>query len=128
MRRAAFGALANKINHELRAYRARLFLGFGPQEIAMSLFTDEGALRSFCARILGWSIERVGAVEHVLRSIKLAVAHRAALVLLGETNLVPIAHALHRRMFGAKQSFVVPSPPRPPPNATRGRSSRRPSR
>jgi len=76
----------------------------------MSLFTDEGALRSFCARILGWSIERVGAVEHALRSIEFAAAHRAALVLLGETNLVSIAHALHRRMFGAGQPFVVCNP------------------
>jgi len=76
----------------------------------MSLFTDEGALRSFCARILGWSIERVGAVEHALRSIEFAAAHRAALMLLGETNLVSIAHALHRRMFGAGQPFVVCNP------------------
>lgn len=44
----------------------------------MSLATDEGALRSFCARILGWSTERAVAVEHALRSIELAMAHRAA--------------------------------------------------
>jgi hypothetical protein len=76
----------------------------------MSLSTDEGALRSFCARVLGWSIERVGAVEHAFRSIEFAVAHRAALVLLGETDLVSIAHALHGRMFGAGQPFVVSNP------------------
>ena len=31
MRCAALGALANQINHELRANRARLFSGFGPK-------------------------------------------------------------------------------------------------
>jgi len=71
----------------------------------MSLFTDEGALRSFCARILGWSIERAGAVEHAIRSIEFAVAHRVALMLLGETILVSLARALHRRMLGAEQPF-----------------------
>jgi len=76
----------------------------------MSLFTDEGALRSFCARILGWSIERAGAVEHAIRSIEFAVVHRVALVLLGETILVSLAHALHHRVFGAGQPFVLCNP------------------
>jgi hypothetical protein len=67
----------------------------------------EGALRSFCARILGWSIERAGAVEHAIRSIEFAVAHRVALMLLGETILVSLAHALHHRVFGAGQPFVL---------------------
>ena len=35
------------------------------------------------------------------------MAHRTALVLLGETDLVPIAQALHRRTLGAEQPFVV---------------------
>ena len=76
----------------------------------MFLSTDEGALRSFLARILGWSTERAAAVEHALRSIEFAVAHRLALMLLGETDLVPIAHALHRRMFGAERPFIVCNP------------------
>jgi hypothetical protein len=100
----------------------------------MSLFTDEGALRSFCARVLRCSTERAGAVEHALRSIEFAAAHRVALVLLGETILVSIAHALHRRMLGAEQPTRQASAPRrrpspiPCPNATRGHSIRRPSR
>jgi hypothetical protein len=73
----------------------------------MSLATDEGTLRRFCARILGWSTERAVAVEHALRSIEFAMAHRAAFVLLGDADLVPIAHALHRRMFGAEQPFIM---------------------
>jgi hypothetical protein len=74
------------------------------------LASDEAALRSFCARILGWKNDTV--VEHALRSIELAADHRAALVLLGETDLVPIAHALHRRVLGADRPFVVCDPRR----------------
>jgi hypothetical protein len=65
------------------------------------------ALHSFCARILGWTTDREVAVEHAVRSIELATDHSAALVLLGETDLVPIAHALHRRTLGAEQPFIV---------------------
>jgi DNA-binding protein Fis len=68
---------------------------------------DETALHSFCARILGWATDREVAVEQAIRSIGLAADHSAALVLLGETDLVPIAHALHRRTFGPEQPFIV---------------------
>ena len=73
---------------------------------------DEAALRGFCARILGWSDERAPDVEHALRSIHLGITHRAALVLLGDTDLVPIARALHRRTVGADRPFVVCDPRR----------------
>jgi hypothetical protein len=56
-------------------------------------------LRAFLARVLGWSDER--AVELALRSLALALDHRAALVLCGEGDMVPIAWALHRRTLGA---------------------------
>jgi hypothetical protein len=75
--------------------------------------TNEGdKLRSFCARILGWADERKGAVDHALRSIELAATHRAALVLLGDTDLVPIARALHRYILGSDKPFVVCDPQR----------------
>lgn len=73
---------------------------------------NDAELRSFCARILGWADEQKGAVEHALRLIELAATHRAALVLLGETDLVPIAQALHRRTLGAEQPFIVCDPKR----------------
>src|SRR5512140_730700 len=57
----------------------------------------DAALRGFLARVLGWSPSRADAVEHAVRSIELAVDRSAALVLLGDTDLVPIAHVLHRR-------------------------------
>ena len=66
---------------------------------------DATSLHKFVARILGFSIERAGAVEHAFRSIELAMAHRASLVVLGEFDLVPIAQALHRRMLGAESPF-----------------------
>jgi len=71
---------------------------------------NEAVLRSFCARILGWANDP--AVDHALRSIELAADHRAALVLLGETDLVPIAYALHRRALGAERPFVMCDPRR----------------
>jgi hypothetical protein len=71
------------------------------------LATDATTLRSFCARILEWTTDREVYVEHAIRSIELAVDHCAALVLLGETDLVPIAYALHRRSLGADAPFVV---------------------
>jgi hypothetical protein len=69
------------------------------------MLANEATLRSFCARILGWANDP--AVDHALRSLELAADHRAALVLLGETDLVPIARSLHRRVLGADRPFVV---------------------
>jgi hypothetical protein len=66
---------------------------------------DEASLRAFVARVVGWA--NTGAIEHALRSIHLGVTHRAALVLLGDTDLVPIAHSIHRRTIGADRPFVV---------------------
>ena len=67
-------------------------------------------LRSFLARMLGWSDER--AVDLALRSLSLALDHRAALVLCGEGDLVPIAWALHRHTLGADRPFIVCDPRR----------------
>jgi len=67
-------------------------------------------LRAFVERIVGWTNEH--AVDHAIRSLDLANDHRAALVLLGETDLVPIARALHRRARGADHPFVVCDPRR----------------
>jgi hypothetical protein len=69
--------------------------------------TQPEALRAYLGRILGW--ERTEAIEHALRSIALSVTHRAALVLLGETNMVSIALALHRRTLGDQPFIVIDS-------------------
>jgi len=71
------------------------------------LADNETALRDFCARVIGWASDRAPAVDHAVRSIELAATHRAALVLVGDGDLVPVAHALHRRMRGDGPPFVV---------------------
>ena len=70
------------------------------------------ALRAFCARILGWGDDRMPVVDHALRAIRLAQAQRVALVLRGDGDMVPIAHALHRRVLGDEAPFIVCDPRR----------------
>jgi hypothetical protein len=65
------------------------------------------ALREFCARLLGWGADRIAAVDHALRAIRLAAARRSALVLRGDGDLVPIALALHRHAIGVEAPFIV---------------------
>lgn len=73
---------------------------------------DMTAIRPFLARILGWSDDRVIAVDRAQRSIRLAAGRHAALVLCGEGDLVPIAAALHRRVLGTDAPFIVCDPRR----------------
>jgi hypothetical protein len=74
--------------------------------------SDEPALRAYLGRILGWSDERTQAIEHGIRSIHLSISHRAALVVLGDSDPVAIAHALHCLTIGAERPFVVCDPRR----------------
>jgi hypothetical protein len=67
-------------------------------------------LRRFLARMLGWTCGH--AIDHALRSIELAAYYRAALVLCGAGDLVPIALSLHRRTLGADRPFIVCDPHR----------------
>jgi hypothetical protein len=70
------------------------------------------ALRAFCARLLGWDRERRVVVDRALRSIRMSLTQRAPLVLRGDGDMVPIAHALHRRVLGPDRPFVVCDPRR----------------
>ena len=70
------------------------------------------ALRSFCTRILGWGAEHMTIVDRALRSIQMSGTRRAPLVLCGKGDLVPIAHALHRRTLGPDRPFVLCDPRR----------------
>lgn len=67
-------------------------------------------LRGFLARLLGWA--NTGAVDLALESVRLAADQRAALVLCGRGDLVPIAWSLHRRAVGTDRPFVVSDPRR----------------
>ena len=57
-------------------------------------------------------------IDHALRSIRIAATRRLALVLCGDGDLVPIAHALHRRSLGAERPFIVCDPRRQQSGAT----------
>jgi Inner membrane component of T3SS, cytoplasmic domain len=72
------------------------------------------ALRGYLARLLGWSIGQLQAVDRALRALRLASAHRSALLLCGPEDLVPIAQGLHRRALGPERPFVVCDPRRRP--------------
>src|SRR4051812_47315926 len=56
--------------------------------VAVSV-ADSAALRSIMERLLGWSDDR--GVELAIRSLETAIAYRAAFVLCGDGDLVPIA-------------------------------------
>lgn len=76
------------------------------------------ALHNFLARLLGWEIERLRHVDHALQAIRLAATCRAALILWGDGDLVPIAQAIHRRSRGPDRPFVMCDPQRHPGKAT----------
>jgi len=69
-------------------------------------------LQALCSRLLGWSDERIGTVDHALRAIRLASSGRAVLILRGRGDLVPIAFAIHRHVLGDDAPFVVSDPRR----------------
>ena len=73
---------------------------------------DRLAVRGFVARILGLTAERRPTVDRALQSIELAVARRAALVICGEGDLVPMARALHHRTLGPDAPFIACDPRR----------------
>lgn len=71
------------------------------------LTSNEAVLRAYLGRILGWSNDSTQAIEHAIRSIHLSISHRAGLVVLGDSDPVAIAHALHCLTIGAERPFVV---------------------
>jgi len=69
-------------------------------------------LRAFVSRLLGWSNERLEAVDLALRAIRTAATRRSALVVCGDGDLVAIVRGLHRRALGDERPFVVCDPRR----------------
>jgi hypothetical protein len=72
----------------------------------------ERELRDFCRRIFGWDDARREAVDDVMHALLAAVAACAPIALRGKSDLVPVAHALHRRLLGPERPFVVCDPRR----------------
>jgi hypothetical protein len=79
---------------------------------ASSAAVDDHELRAFCARLLGWSPERVGVVDDAMKTLFTAFVRKIPVALSGESDLVPIAYSLHRRLLGAAHPFVVCDPQR----------------
>lgn len=69
-------------------------------------------LRAFLGRLLGWTADRLVAVDVALRAIRLAASGRFPLVLSGAGNLMHVAHALHTYALGDGRPFVVSDPRR----------------
>jgi hypothetical protein len=69
-------------------------------------------LRSFVARLLGWTADKTTLVDFALRSIRLAATRRLPLVLCGPGDLISVAHAIHRHALGDAKPFVVCDPRR----------------
>jgi Inner membrane component of T3SS, cytoplasmic domain len=72
------------------------------------------ALRGFLARLLGWDDDHSETVDLAVRSVRMAATQRAALVLCGDGDLVPIARGLHRYSLGDERPFVLCDPRRRP--------------
>lgn len=70
------------------------------------------ALRAFCARLLGWGSDRQSTVDQALRSVRMCLTQRAPLLLRGDSDMVPIAQSLHRRVLGPDRPFIVCDPRR----------------
>lgn len=64
-------------------------------------------LRSFVARILGWSAERQNAVDQALRAIRLSSKAGARLALRGEGDLAGVAYDIHTRLYADGHPFVL---------------------
>jgi Inner membrane component of T3SS, cytoplasmic domain len=70
------------------------------------------ALRDFLGRLLGWTQDRIVAIDRALRALRTAATRRGALIVCGTGDLVPIAHSLHCRTLGGARPFVVCDPRR----------------
>jgi hypothetical protein len=70
------------------------------------------ALRGFLGRVLGWTSDRTVVVDHALRSIRMAAAQRAGLMLSGGAELVAIARSIHRCALGPDRPFIACDPRR----------------
>ena len=81
----------------------------GPPDGEPEQVLTRDELREDVARLVGWDDE--ARAEHALRAVRLAASYQAALVLCGESDLVPVARWLHRRALGDRP-FVLWGPVR----------------
>jgi hypothetical protein len=72
----------------------------------------ERELRAFCHRLYGYAQGTEDLVEEMMDSLLTAARQGTPIALRGSSDLVPVAHALHRRLFGSDAPFVVCDPRR----------------
>jgi hypothetical protein len=72
----------------------------------------ERALRDYFCRLFGWDDAASGLVDAAVRTLLTAGAHGTAVALRGESDPIPIAYALHRRLLGPERPFIVCDPRR----------------
>jgi hypothetical protein len=82
-----------------------------PDELARAM-DRKREVRAFCCRLAGWAEELAGSVDDMVHTLLTAAERGTPIALRGESDLVPVAHALHRRLFGAELPFVVCDPRR----------------
>jgi hypothetical protein len=75
-------------------------------------------LRSFLARLLGWTSDKIATVDFALRAVRMAATRRVPLVLCGAGDLAQVAQAIHRHALGSDRPFVVADPRRREADAT----------
>jgi len=96
--------------------------------IDVAVARRERELRGYFCRLFGWDDAASGLVDAAVRTLLTAGAHGAAVALRGESDPVPIAYALHRRLLGPERPFIAcdprrhdsPGSVRSPPNRRRG--------
>lgn len=97
---------------ESAALRAGTEIGLGRKFILIAESARSIALRSFLARILGWTNDRTTVVDLALRSVLATSSQRGAIVLCSDSDPVAIAHSIHRMAFGSERPFITCDPKR----------------
>jgi hypothetical protein len=99
-------------DHEPSSVNSRVLEPHHPRDESGTVMPREHDLREFCCRLFGWADDHASLVDDVMWTLLNAVARRTAIGLQGESDLIPIARSLHRRLVGAERPFVVCDPRR----------------
>lgn len=82
-----------------------------PDELATAMHRKR-EVRAFCCRFVGWTGDLARSVDDMVHRLLTAAERGTPIALQGDSDPVPVAHALHRRLFGAEVPFVVCDPRR----------------
>ncbi|HEX4420482.1 MAG TPA: FHA domain-containing protein [Kofleriaceae bacterium] len=65
------------------------------------------SLRQYCARLLGWKDNDLISIDRAMRAIRSWMLRRTPLLLRGEGDMMLVAQALHRQLFGPNSPFIA---------------------